>query len=139
MKKLLFILAFAVLVCGRDSVAALKQTAKGLVPGRKYRLRYATFDVKDVKAKRIAPRRFAVSASAGAGAAVDEALTWTHVDRRIKGRYATNDGCARINLGQIVFTATAPETEISFSNEQAAEGEELGVNYVSILPYYPAE
>ena len=129
---------FAVLVRGRDSVATLRQTARGLVPGRKYRLRYATFDVKDVKAKRIAPRRFAVSASAGAGASVDGALTWTHVDRRIKGRYATNDGCARINLGQIVFTATAPETEVSFSNERAEAGEELGVNYVSILPYYPA-
>ena len=130
---------FAVLVRGRASAATLRQTAKGLVPGRKYRLRYATFDVKDVKAKKIAPRRFAVSASAGAGAAVDEALTWTHVDRRVKGRYAANDGCARINLGQIVFAATASETEISFSNEQAAAGEELGINYVSLIPYYPAE
>jgi ATP-dependent Lon protease len=46
---------------------------------------------------------------------------------------------SRVNLGQIVFTATAPETEITFSNEQAAEGEELGLNYVSLLPYYPAE
>ncbi len=109
------------------------------MPGRKYRLRYSTFDVKDVKAKRMAPRKFAISASAGAGAAVDEALSWTHVDKRVKGRYAANNNCARVNLGQIVFTATAPETEISFSNEQAQEGEELGLNYVSLLPYYPAD
>ena len=128
---------FAVLSRGKGSVATVSQQAKGLVPGRKYRLRYVTFDVKDVKAKRIAPRKFAVSASVGAGTAVDDALTWTHVDKRIKGRYDINNGCARVNLGQIVFTATAPETEISFCNEQAAEGEELGLNYVSLLPYYP--
>ena len=130
---------FAVLSRGKDSFATVSQKAKGLVPGRKYRLRYSTFDVKDVKAKRLAPRTFAVSASAGAGAAVDAALTWTHVDKRVKGRYAANNGCARVNFGQIVFTATAPETEISFSNEQAAEGEELGLNYVSLLPYYPRD
>ena len=130
---------FAVLSRGKDSFATLSQKAKGLVPGRKYRLRYSAFDVKDVKAKRMAPRKFAISASAGAGAAVDAALTWTHVDKRVKGRYAANNGCARVNFGQIVFTATAPETEISFSNEQAKEGEELGLNYVSLLPYYPAE
>jgi hypothetical protein len=130
---------FAVLSRGKDSFATLSQKAKGLVPGRKYRLRYSTFDVKDVKAKRMAPRKFAISASAGTGAAVDETLTWTHVDKRVKGRYAANNNCARVNFGQIVFTATAPETEISFSNEQAQEGEELGLNYVSLLPYYPAE
>ncbi len=130
---------FAVLSRGKDSFATVAQKAKGLVPGRKYRLRYVTFDVKDMKAKRIAPRKFAISASAGAGAAVDAALSWTHVDKRIKGRYDINNGCARVNLGQIVFTATAPETEISFSNELAAEGEELGLNYVSLLPYYPRD
>ena len=130
---------FAVLSRGKDSFATLSQKAKGLVPGRKYRLRYSAFDVEDVKAKRMAPRKFAISASAGAGAAVDEALTWTHVDKRVKGRYAANNNCARVNFGQIVFTATAPETEISFSNEQAKEGDELGLNYVSLLPYYPAE
>ncbi len=130
---------FAVLSRGKDSFATVTQKAKGLVPGRKYRLRYSTFDVKDVKAKRLAPRKFAISASAGSGAAVDDALTWTHVDKRVKGRYAANNNCARVNLGQIVFTATAPETDISFSNEQAAEGEELGLNYVSLLPYYPRD
>jgi hypothetical protein len=43
-----------------------------------------------------------------------------------------------VNLGQIVFTAVKPETEIVFSNEHAAPGEELGINYVSLHPYYPA-
>ncbi len=128
---------FAVLVRGKDSAATLRQTAKGLEPGRMYRLRYTTFDVKDVKAKRTAPRRFGVSASVGAGAEVEPSLTWTHVDRRAKGRYGQLG--ARVNLGQIVFKASAPEVEVAFSNEAAAEGEELGVHYVSILPYYPAK
>ena len=46
---------------------------------------------------------------------------------------------SRGDLGQIVFKATAPEVEVAFSNETAADGEELGVHYVSILPYYPAD
>ena len=128
---------FAVLSRGKEGASSLRQTAKGLVPGRMYRLRYTTFDVKDVKAKRTAPRKFNIAASVGAGAKVEPSLTWTHVDRRAKGRYGQLG--ARVNLGQIVFTATAPETEVSFSNEAAAEGEELGVHYVSILPYYPAK
>ena len=127
---------FAVLVKEKDSSAKIVQTAKNLVSGRKYRLRYAAFDAKDVKAKRTAPRRFAVAASLGAGAKVDPVLTWTHVDRRIKGRYGQNDGCARINLGQIVFTAESSEIEVSFDNSSAKEGEELGINYVSLTPYY---
>ena len=130
---------FATLVREKGAPSSLRQTAKGLVPGRMYRLRYTAFDVKDVKAKRIAPRKFGITASVGDGAKVDPALTWTHVDRRVKGRYGNNNNCARVNLGQIVFTATAPETEISFSNEAAAEGEELGVHYVSLTPYYSAK
>ena len=128
---------FAVLTKEGGVAATLRQTAKGLAPGRMYRLRYTTFDVKDVKAKRTAPRRFGIAASVGAGAEVVPSLTWTHVDRREKGRYGQLG--ARVNLGQIVFKATAPEVEVAFSNETAADGEELGVHYVSILPYYPAD
>ena len=130
---------FASMPRGKDSVAVLRQTAKGLVPGRMYRLKYITFDVKDVRAKRFNPRKFGITASVGNGARVDPVLTWTHVDRREKGMYAHNNNCARVNLGQMVFTATKPETEIVFSNETASPGEELGINYISLHPYYPAQ
>ena len=130
---------FAIMPRGENSVATLKQTAKNLVPGRMYRLKYITFDVKDVRAKRFNPRKFGITASVGNGAIVDPALTWTHVDRREKGMYAHNNNCARVNLGQMVFTATKPETEIVFSNEAAVPGEELGINYISLHPYYPAQ
>ena len=130
---------FAMLPRGTNAIATLRQKAKGLVPGRPYRLRYVTFDVKDVKARRFNPRKFGIAASVGEGAQVDPALTWVHVDRREKGMYAHNNNCARVNIGQIVFIATKPETEISFSNAPASPGEELGINYVSLLPYYPAQ
>ena len=127
---------FAVLVRGEGEVSSLSQTARGLVPGRKYCLQFATFDVKDVKANRVAPRRFAVSATLSEGAEIDKALSWVHVDERIKGRYEVNNGVARINLHHIVFTAKSSEVVLKLDNAAASPGEELGVNYISLLPYY---
>ena len=127
---------FAVLVREEGAPATLTQTAKGLVPGRTYCLQFATFDVKDVKANRIAPRRFGVDAKLGEGAEVRKDLSWVHVDNRIKGRYDFNDNVARVNLHHIVFTARASETEIIFDNAAAKAGEELGLNAVSLNPYF---
>ena len=127
---------FAVLVRGEGEASSLSQTVKGLVPGRKYCLQFATFDVKDVKADRIAPRRFGIDATLSDGAEIDESLSWLHVDERIQGRYAANNGVARINLRHIVFTARAPEAELVLDNSTARPGEELGVNCLSLLPYF---
>ena len=130
---------FAVLTREDGVPATVSQTAKGLVPGRTYCLQFSTFDVKDVKANRIAPRRFGIDAKLGAGADVRKDLSWVHVDERTKGRYDFNDNVARVNLHHVVFTARAAETEIVFDNAAAKTGEELGINYVSLLPYYPAD
>jgi hypothetical protein len=130
---------FAVLTREEGTSATVSQTAKGLVPGRTYCLQFSTFDVKDVKANRIAPRRFGIDVKLGAGAAIRKDLSWLHVDKRTKGRYDFNDNVARVNLHHIVFTARATETEIVFDNAAAATGEELGINYVSLLPYYSAD
>ncbi len=127
---------FAVLVRGEGAPSAISQTVKGLVPGRKYCLQFATFDVKDVKANRIAPRRFGIAATLSDGAEIDSSLSWVHVDKRIKGRYAANDGVARINLHHTVFTARTAEVELKIDNSTAAVGEELGINYLSVKPYY---
>ena len=43
---------------------------------------------------------------------------------------------ARVNLHHVVFTARAPETEIVFDNSDAKVGEELGINAVSLNPYF---
>ena len=127
---------FAVLVREEGASAMLAQTAKGFVPGRTYCLEFATFDVKDVKANRIAPRRFGIDIKLGAGAEMREDLSWVHVDNRIKGRYDFNDNVARVNLHHIVFTARTAETEIVFDNAAATIGEELGINAVSLKPYF---
>ena len=130
---------FAVLVRREGEASSLSQTVRGLVPGRKYCLQFATFDVKDVKANRVAPRRFAISATLSEGAEIDKALSWVHVDKRIKGRYEMNNGVARINLHHIVFTARVSSVELSLDNITAVPGEELGVNYVSVNPYFTRE
>ena len=127
---------FAVLTREEGAPATVGQTAKGLVPGRTYCLQFSTFDVKDVKANRIAPRRFGIDARLGAGAEARKDLSWVHVDERTKGRYDFNDNVARVNLHHIVFTACAAETEITFDNAAAATGEELGVNAVSLNHYF---
>ena len=92
--------------------------------------------MKDVKANRLAPRRFGIDVRMGAGAEVRKNLSWVHVDRRTKGRYDFNDDVARINLHHVVFTARAAETEIVFDNAVAKVGEELGINAVSLNPYF---
>ena len=89
-----------------------------------------------MKANRIAPRRFGIAATLSGGVEVDKALSWVHVDERIKGRYEMNDGIARINLHHIVFTARSQEVELTIDNAAASPGEELGVNYLSLNPYF---
>ena len=127
---------FAVLTREDGAPATVSQAAKGLVPGRTYCLQFATFDVKDVKANRLAPRRFGIDVRMGAGAEVRKDLSWVHVDKRTKGRYDFNNDVARINLHHVVFTARAVKTEIVFDNAAAKVGEELGLNAVSLNPYF---
>ena len=127
---------FAVLVREDGAPTRLAQTAKGLVPGRTYCLQFVTFDVKDVKARRIAPRRFGIDVRLDAGVEVRKDLSWVHVDNRSNGRYDFNNNVARVNLHHIVFTARAAETEVVFDNAAAKVGEELGVNAVSLNPYF---
>ena len=92
--------------------------------------------MKDVKANRIAPRWFGIGVTLGAGAEKRDDLSWVFVDERIKGRYDFNDNVARVNLHHVVFTARAAETEIAFDNSAAKVGEELGINAVSLNPYF---
>ena len=127
---------FAVLVRGTNDVATLSQTAKGLVPGRLYCLQFSTFDAKDVKANALNPRKYGLRAQLSADATVRSDLSWVHVDRRTKGRYANNNGVARVNLHHVVFEAKAETVGVTFDNAEAKPGEELGVNFVSLNPYY---
>ena len=119
---------------GADSANSVSQRVKGLVPGRKYCLQAATFDAKDMKAGRVAPRHFALSVEVSAGAEVVSSLSWVHVDERTK--LSSKNGGARVNLHHVVFVARAEEATVTISDRAANQGETLGVNAVSLNPYY---
>ena len=126
---------FAVLRRGEGTADSVSQKATGLVPGRHYCLQAATFDAKDMRAGRVAPRRFALDVSLSDGAEVVPSLSWVHVDRRTK--LSTKSAGARINLHHIVFVARSSEVTVTVSDAAAKPGEELGVNNVSLNPFYP--
>ena len=125
---------FAVFRRGEGSGNRLTQRIGGLVPGRMYCLQAATFDAKDMRKGRVAPRRFALSVSLSSEVEVVPSLSWLHVDKRTK--LSTKSGGARINLHHTVFVARASEATVTISDETASIGEELGVNAVSVNPYY---
>ena len=127
---------FAAFSKNEGVVGKVTQTVKGLVPGRMYCLQAATFDVKDLKAERIAPRKFNLSVAVS-GVETIPSLSWIHVDQRTK--LSTKASGARINLHHIVFKATSPEAIVSIDDSTAAPGEELGVNAVSLNPFYSEE
>ena len=112
--------------------SSLSQRVQGLVPGRLYCLQLSAFSVKDAKANKVDPRRFSVKCNIAGDVEVLPSLSWTHVDQRIKGRYARNNGVARTNLHHIVFRAKGHNAEVVLRNE---DGEEIGVNCVSLNPY----
>ena len=127
---------FAVFTKNGDEVSTLKQTAKGLVPGKAYLLQFCTFDVDRVKAKNSDWGDFGIRATLGEGATIREDLSWQHIDKRdAKGSNARNAGAARPNLHHIVFIADAPEVEITLDNRLSAPGEHLGVNFFGVIPF----
>lgn len=126
---------FAVFSRGEGTPDTLKQTLKGLVPGRAYCLQFATFDVDDMKASHVAPREFGLAATLSKEAELRPDLSWVHIDKRVKGRYAHNDGVGRINLHHTVFIARAAEVSLAFDDAAAKAGERLGLNCVSLNPF----
>ena len=127
---------FATFTRAANATNTLTQTVKGLVPGRTYCLQFATFDVRDVKKRRHNPRAFGLTATLGVGAELKPALCWRFIDRRVEGRYAQNTGVARINLHHLVFVARATEIPLVFDDAVAQPGECLGLNCVSLNPFY---
>ncbi|MBP5638365.1 MAG: carbohydrate binding domain-containing protein [Victivallales bacterium] len=126
---------FAVFTKEEDEVSTVTQVAKGFVPGKAYCLQFSTVDYNDVKASRLNPRQFGINVTLDDGAQIRKDLSWLHIDKRVKGRYAHNNGVARCNLHHIVFIATKPEITVTFDNAKALKGEALGLNYVMLNPF----
>ncbi len=128
--------SFAVFTKIANEVSSLKQTAKGLIPGKAYLLQFCTFDVDRVKAKNTDWGDFGIRATLDADATIRQDLSWQHIDKRgQQGSTAANNGVARPNLHHIVFIANAPEVEITLDNSLAKPGEHLGVNFFTVLPF----
>ncbi|MBP5638673.1 MAG: hypothetical protein J6X55_04305, partial [Victivallales bacterium] len=126
---------FAIFSKTEDEVSTVTQVAKGFVPGKAYCLQFSTVDYDDVKANRLNPRQFGINVTLSDGAQIRKDLSWIHVDKRVKGRYAQNNGVARCNLHHVVFIASKPEITVTFDNAKALKGENLGLNYVMLTPF----
>lgn len=123
-----------VLTRNADKPNRIHQTARGLQVGRAYCLQFVTADLKELTAKNHDPRRYGIRAE------LPDALIlgdkgFVHVDRRNSGRYEHNNNVAKINLHRIVFRATSPTQVVAFTDEEAAAGEQLVLNFVQLKPY----
>ncbi|MCX7044628.1 MAG: hypothetical protein NTX50_03945 [Candidatus Sumerlaeota bacterium] len=112
----------------------ITQTASGLTPGKLYSLQFVTADRKDVLAKKYNPRPYGIAADLE-GFETFPDKSFTHIDRRNSGRYEHNDNVAKINLHRIVFRTDSATQAISFTDEKAAPGEELIINFIQLKPY----
>lgn len=118
----------------------IMQTIRNLVPGRKYCLQFVTCDTKDVKSRSHNPRRYGIEALLEEGKAkIHKDLSWVFVDERTKGRFSEMDKVGRINLHHCVFTPNDKSLSLTFDNAAALPGEELGVTFVTVNPFFSRE
>ena len=127
---------FAVFAKKGAEVSTLTQTARKLVPGKAYVLQFCTFNVDDIRQQRTRPADFGIRATLGDGAEIRKDLSWQHThDCKALNCREHSDGTAMINLHHIVFIATKETVEITLDNQLAKAGEQLGVNFFSVLPF----
>ena len=120
----------------------LSQRITGLVPGRLYKLVYATADYDDVLSpggKRPSPENLAVSVSS---AETVPGLSWiTEVPDLKTATRAAKKGapphCVTVTH-RSVFRALAPEADLTFDDAPATVGIRTVLNYVSVTPYVGA-
>lgn len=114
---------------GGKEPARARQVLKGLEPGRVYQLEFASFDPREVKAKKTLRRRHAIRGTMGRGARTLEENCWTWVDDRPNRKGGV---FGFVNLHHLVFVAESDEAEFSIDNAGAAEGDIVGVNSVAV-------
>ena len=122
---------FAVLKKGKEYSSRVSQSIKHLVPGRLYCFQCCMFDVKAVKNAEKCDRRVELDISI-VGATVLKEFSWRHIDRRVTDKKNN----PAVNLEHIVFRAESAEAALNISNKTAPEGSELGINFISLCPYY---
>ena len=125
---------FAVLTKTNGVVAAVEQTVHGLVPGRRYCLQACLFDAVDAHEGKMRPHKVPLTVTVDGGT-VDGARCWRHA-KGPRGKSKKKKNGVSVNLEHIVFTATGPDAVVKVANDAAPEGRALGVNCVSLNPYF---
>jgi hypothetical protein len=128
--------AFGNTICllkkNHGEIASIRQTARGLKPGTIYKLKYVTSDRKDLALPRRLKQDFGIECRLSAGEIIPAKC---HVLRDFPG----SAELAKVNHTFIIFRATSPETDVTFTNAQAEDGAEPLINFIQIKPYYDEE
>ncbi len=112
----------------------ISQTAEGLEVGKTYCLQFVTADMKDVIGEKYNPRKYGIDVELEGVEILDD-KSFVHIDRRNTGRYKDNKKVAKINLNRLVFRAKSATQTIAFTDEKAATGEELMINFIQLKRY----
>ena len=126
---------FAVLKRTGPEAPSLSRRLTGTQPGRMYCLEACAFDAEDARKGRNNPKKSALKILIP-GAQVRDDLSWVHVDRRRNGKRTRG---ARVNLMHTVFVAGEEPPTVVFDAANCAQGEEVGVNFVGVWPYFNKE
>ena len=103
------------------------------MPGRLYCLQACTFDVDALRAAK-AIRSVPLSVSVvRKDCTIRPELSWHHVDT---GKVTGGKNGPRANVLHTVFEANSTEVTVEISNAAAPEGSRLGVNAISLNPYF---
>lgn len=110
----------------------ISQRLQGLVPGRRYYLRYFAFDAHTVDSKDVRPRRVGIDVRFGKGARVDEKAGWVGFEPGYD-----KDKLMHPNVGHVEFVAQETECRVGFTDGRAEPGEKLGLNGIGVYPCLP--
>lgn len=113
----------------------ITQTAKNLVPGKKYMLLCYVGDYKDIVANRFNPHRIGLDIDISDADVLPESFVW--VDTRKKG-YSNHSDIPRQNMHRIIFVPKASEVNVTFTDANANPGEEIMLNYIQLKPFFEA-
>ena len=120
--------AYAALTRGKEA-NWISQRLKGLVPGRRYYLRYFAFDANALGSKTVRARRVGIDVRFGKGVRVDEKAGWVASELGYD-----RDSYLHPNVGHVEFVAQESECRVGFTDARAESGEKLGINGIGVYP-----
>ncbi|NUP99641.1 MAG: hypothetical protein HUU35_07290, partial [Armatimonadetes bacterium] len=110
------------------------QRVRGLEVGKAYVLQFVTANRRDLADPKHTPGRHGLDVVLE-GANLLPERGYVHIDRRKEARGRAPEQVGQINLHRVVFRATTAEQSIVFTDQAAAPGDELVLNFVQLKPY----